>query len=48
MSRVEVKTVISVKGVSKTFKTPQGPVTALKDVSLTVSRGEVLGIFGQS
>ncbi|HHW17369.1 MAG TPA: ATP-binding cassette domain-containing protein [Firmicutes bacterium] len=48
MSRVEVKTVISVKGVSKTFKTPQGPVTALKDVSLTVSRGEVLGIFGPS
>jgi len=39
---------ISVKRLSKTFKTGQGLVEALKDVSFKVSQGEILGIYGPS
>eukprot|EP00166_Cyanidium_caldarium_P003801 ctg_3695.g723 len=38
---------VSVRDVSKTFRTADGPaVDALRDVSLTVQRGEVLGVLG--
>lgn len=39
---------LEVKNVSKTFNTPSGPVTALKDVSLTVATGEFVSIIGKS
>lgn len=49
-------TVLSVKDISKTFKVPVGgtiftrsaTVTALRDVSLTLRRGETLAIVGES
>ncbi|MDD9207511.1 ATP-binding cassette domain-containing protein, partial [Georgenia sp. 10Sc9-8] len=39
---------ISVAGVCKTYRTARGPVTALDDVSLEVSKGEIFGVVGQS
>jgi putative ABC transport system ATP-binding protein len=39
---------LEVKNVSKTFNTPSGPVSALKDVSLTVKTGEFVSIIGKS
>lgn len=39
---------ITVNGLSKTFHTSQGPVHALKNVTFSVERGEVLGIYGPS
>lgn len=39
---------LEVKNVSKTFNTPSGPVTALKDVSLKVKTGEFVSIVGKS
>jgi len=40
--------VIAVKGLSKTFHTPSGPVHALDNVAFSVKAGEVLGIYGPS
>ncbi|MGB7290521.1 MAG: ABC transporter ATP-binding protein, partial [Candidatus Macondimonas sp.] len=34
--------------VSITFPTPQGPFTALKDVNLTIERGEYVSLIGHS
>lgn len=39
---------LEVKNVSKTFQTPSGPVTALKDISLKVKTGEFVSIIGKS
>jgi NitT/TauT family transport system ATP-binding protein len=39
---------LEVRDVSVRFDTPEGPVTALDDVSLTVSRGEFLAVIGPS
>lgn len=39
---------LEVKNVSKTFNTPSGPVSALKDVSLKVKTGEFVSIVGKS
>ena len=39
---------IKVEHVSKTYKAKQGTVEAVKDVSLEISRGEILGIIGFS
>lgn len=39
---------LEVKNVSKTFQTQSGPVTALKDVTLTVKTGEFVSIIGKS
>lgn len=39
---------ISVRGLSKTFHTSQGPVHALDNVTFSVKSGEVLGIYGPS
>jgi NitT/TauT family transport system ATP-binding protein len=41
-------TVISVRGVTKTFETPSGRITVLSDVTLDVKRGTTLCIVGQS
>lgn len=39
---------LEVKNVSKTFNTPSGPVSALKDVTFTVKTGEFVSIIGKS
>ena len=40
--------VLAVSGLSVTFPTPDGDVLAVRDVSLTVRRGEIVGIVGES
>ena len=39
---------IQISGLSKTFKTADGEVHALKDVNLTINDGEIYGIIGMS
>ncbi len=39
---------IELQGLSKTFRSADGSVEALKDVSLTVNDGEIYGIIGMS
>ncbi len=39
---------LEVKNISKTFQTPSGPVTALKDVSFAVKTGSFVSIVGKS
>ena len=39
---------IEVRGLSKTFFSPQGPVLALRDVNLSIKPGEIFGIVGFS
>ncbi len=39
---------ISIQGLSKTFRTSDGTVEALKNVSLTVNDGDIYGIIGMS
>ena len=39
---------LEVENLSVTFKTPNGPVHAVKDVSFSVERGATLGIVGES
>ena len=38
------KVILQIKGMTKTF----GPVTALKDVDLTLYHGDVLGLIGEN
>ncbi len=40
--------VLSVSGLSVAFDTPGGPLTAVRDVTLAVARGECLGVVGAS
>jgi len=40
--------VLSLSGLSVTFDTPQGHVRAVQDVTLSVLRGECLGVVGES
>ena len=37
---------VEAKCLSKTYQTKQGPVEAVKDVSFSVSRGEIFGVLG--
>ena len=39
---------IELKNVSKTFKTNQKEVHAVKDVNITVDAGEIFGVIGYS
>ncbi|MBK5276401.1 MAG: ATP-binding cassette domain-containing protein [Desulfuromonadales bacterium] len=39
---------ISITGLNKTFLTPSGRVNALKDINLTVDKGDIFGIIGFS
>lgn len=40
--------VLCVRGLTTTFDTPEGLLTAVDDVDLSVGRGEMLGIVGES
>src|SRR5215472_15499889 len=40
--------VLSLRGLSVTFDTPQGELRAVDDVTLAVARGECLGVVGES
>jgi len=39
---------LSVKDLTVQFRTPKGPITAVDGINLTLERGEVLGIIGES
>lgn len=42
------ESLIQVLNVSKTFKTKEGSVEALKDISLNIEKGDIFGIIGMS
>ncbi|HVT40154.1 MAG TPA: ABC transporter ATP-binding protein [Gemmatimonadaceae bacterium] len=44
----EMRPVISMRGVTKTYRGAVEPFTALADVSLTITRGEFVVVVGQS
>lgn len=44
----EGATLVSLRGVTKTFRTPVSHVTAVDDVSITLPNGGALGIIGES
>ncbi|MBO4915606.1 MAG: ATP-binding cassette domain-containing protein, partial [Oscillospiraceae bacterium] len=39
---------IEIKNLSKTFRTAEGEVAALRDVSLTIPDGDIFGVIGMS
>src|SRR5512136_2192270 len=39
---------ISITGLNKTYVTPFGRVTALKDINLTIDKGDIYGVIGLS
>ena len=39
---------IEIKNLSKTFKTADGSLDALKNVSLTINDGDIYGVIGMS
>ena len=39
---------IEIRGLSKTFHTANGDITALQDIDLTIQDGEIYGIIGLS
>lgn len=39
---------IDIKNITVSFKTPQGIYTAVKDISLTVKKGEIVSLIGHS
>ena len=41
-------TIIEVKGLTKTFRTKEGAVEALRDIDLSIEAGDVYGIIGMS
>jgi D-methionine transport system ATP-binding protein len=45
---VKARIVIELAGLTKTYRGPRGGVEALRDVDLTVERGEVFGVIGRS
>ena len=40
--------IVEARGVSRVFPMPAGPVTALRDVSLSIDPGEYVGVVGPS
>ena len=48
MSRQTSRPIIEMKGLSKTFSSKNGEVTALKDIHLQIHSGDIFGIIGMS
>jgi D-methionine transport system ATP-binding protein len=48
MSRQIGRPIIEMKGLSKTFSSKNGEVTALKDIHLQIHSGDIFGIIGMS
>lgn len=44
----EVKILIKIKNLKKTYESKTGTINALKDISLEIKPGEIFGIIGQS
>ncbi|HEY6823554.1 MAG TPA: ATP-binding cassette domain-containing protein, partial [Steroidobacteraceae bacterium] len=44
----ELAPVLTLRGLSVTFDTAQGPLRAVQEVTLAVASGECLGIVGES
>lgn len=42
------ETLVSIRGLSKTFHSDRGPVYAVQDVSLDIPRGSIVGLVGES
>jgi len=42
----EERTIIEVKNLSKSYKTKEGKIEALKSLSLKINKGEILGLLG--
>src|SRR4051794_18378058 len=42
------KSLLEISGLSVAFRTGRGTLKALRDVSLTVGKGEIVGIIGES
>ena len=40
--------VIQIRNVSKTFRTKDGEIEALKNISLDIGKGDIYGIIGMS
>jgi oligopeptide/dipeptide ABC transporter ATP-binding protein len=48
VSRTEAPAVLSLRDLRVEFDTPDGPVAAVRDVSLEIRRGETVGVVGES
>ncbi|MGB3280875.1 MAG: ATP-binding cassette domain-containing protein, partial [Pseudorhodobacter sp.] len=48
MQKADVTPVIEAKGVGLTFHTNDGPVHALKDVDLSINKGDFVSFIGPS
>ncbi|WP_037373221.1 methionine ABC transporter ATP-binding protein [Anaerovorax odorimutans] len=46
--KINKDSIIEIVGLSKTFKTKNSEVNALKDINLTINKGDVFGIIGMS
>lgn len=45
---VATDTILSTKGLRVTYPTPQGTFVAVNDIDLTLKRGEIVGLIGES
>src|SRR3954468_20402981 len=46
MSAVDATSRIEARGLAKTFRSPAGPVEAVRDVDLVIERGENVALLG--
>ena len=42
------ESILDIANLNVAFETPDGPVQAVKNVSLSISKGECLGVVGES
>ena len=45
---VKMPQIVEVKHLSKTFTTKEGQVDALRDINLSIEKGDIYGIIGMS